>query len=178
MTTTSTQASIRPAADEFAPYYMTYVSKVPDGDVIATLAGQLDETMDLLRPLSEEQALYRYAPDKWSVKEIITHLTDAERVFMYRALSFARGATDSLPSFDENAWAPFAEADAVPLDELLDEFEAVRSSTVSLLAHFPKEAWSRRGIASGKGVSVRALAWITAGHEVHHRGVLKERYVK
>jgi len=168
---------VRPAPDEFAPYYASYVSLVPDGDVTATLASQLEETLDLLRPLGEEQALFRYAPGKWSVKEVVTHLIDAERVFMYRALSFARGATDSLPSFDENAWAPMAEADQVPLDELLDEFDAVRSATVSLLAHLPREAWGRRGIASGKGVSVRALAWITAGHERHHARVLRERYL-
>ena len=169
--------NIRPASDEHAPYYGTYVAQVPDGDVIATLAEQIEETLALLRPLSDEQALFRYAPDKWSVKEILTHLTDAERVFTYRVLSFARGATDSLPSFDENAWAPMAEADNVPLDELLDEFAAVRSATVSLLAHLPRDAWSRRGIASGKGVTVRALAWITAGHERHHRRVLQERYL-
>ena len=169
--------NIRPTSDEHAPYYGTYVAQVPDGDVIATLAEQIEETLALLRPLSEEQALFRYASDKWSVKEILTHLTDAERVFTYRALSFARGATDSLPSFDENAWAPMAEADNVPLDELLDEFAAVRSATVSLLAHLPRDAWSRRGIASGKGVTVRALAWITAGHERHHRRVLQERYL-
>ena len=169
--------NIRPTSDEHAPYYGTYVAQVPDGDVIATLAEQIEDTLELLRPLSEEQALFRYAPDKWSVKEILTHLTDAERVFTYRVLSFARGATDSLPSFDENAWAPMAEADNVPLDELLDEFAAVRSATVSLLAHLPRDAWSRRGIASGKGVTVRALAWITAGHERHHRRVLQERYL-
>jgi uncharacterized damage-inducible protein DinB len=168
---------VRPAADEFAPYYGSYVSLVPDGDVTATLASQLEETLDLLRPLSEEQALFRYAPGKWSVKEVVTHLTDAERVFMFRALFFARGATDSLPAFDEDAWAPMAEADQVPLDELLDEFDAVRSATVSLLAHLPRAAWGRRGIASGKGISVRALAWITAGHERHHANVLRERYL-
>jgi hypothetical protein len=169
--------NIRPAPDEFAPYYGAYVAQVPDGDVVATLAQQIDGTLDLLRPLTEEQACFRYAPRKWSVKEVVTHLTDAERVFMYRALSFGRGATDALPSFDENAWAPAAEADAVPLEELLDEFAAVRSSTVALLAHFPRDAWRRRGIASGKGVTVRALAWITAGHERHHVNVLRERYL-
>lgn len=169
---------VRPAPDEFAPFYAGYVALVPDGDVTATLASQLEETLDLLRPLSEEQALLRYAPGKWSVKEVVTHLTDAERVFMYRALSFARGATDSLPAFDEDAWAPMAEADQVPLDELLDEYDAVRSATVSLLAHLPRAAWGRRGIASGKGISVRALAWITAGHERHHARVLRERYLR
>jgi uncharacterized damage-inducible protein DinB len=168
---------IRPASDEHVPYYASYIAQVPDGDVVATLAGQIDETLDLLRPLGEDQALFRYAPGKWSVKDVVNHLIDAERVFMYRALSFARGATDSLPSFDEDAWAPMAEADRVPLDELLDEFAAVRAATVSLLANLPRAAWSRRGIASGKGVSVRALAWITAGHERHHRRVLGERYL-
>jgi len=170
--------NIRPAPDEYAPYYGTYVSQVPDGDVVATLAAQVDDSLALLRPLSEEQARFRYAPGKWSVKEIVTHLTDAERVFTYRALWFARGAADSLPSFDENAWAPVAEADAVPLDELLDELASLREATVALFAHLPREAWQRRGIASGKGVSVRALAWITAGHERHHMKVLRERYLK
>ena len=171
-------SDIRPAADEFAPYYNTYVSVVPDGDVVAALASQIDETLDLLRPLSDAQALHRYAPDKWSVKEIITHLTDAERVFTFRGLWFARKAPDALPPFDENAWAPEAQADAVPLEELLDEFAAVRAATVSLYSHLPAEAWSRRGIASGKSVSVRALAWICAGHELHHVRVLRERYLK
>jgi uncharacterized damage-inducible protein DinB len=169
--------NIRPAADEYAPYYGTYIAQVPDGDVVATLAEQVDDTLDALRGLTEEQALFRYAPGKWSVKEVLTHMIDAERVFMYRALTFGRGATDSLPPFDEDAWAPAAEADAVPLEELLDEFAAVRASTVAMLAHFPRDAWRRRGIASGKGVTVRALAWMTAGHERHHLRVLRERYL-
>jgi len=170
--------NIRPAPDEYAPYYGNYISQVPDGDVVAALAGQIDDFLSALRPLSDEQARYRYAPGKWSVKEIVTHLTDAERVFTYRALSFGRGATDSLPAFDENTWAPEAHADDVPLDELLDEFASLRGATVALFAHFPREAWQRRGIASGKGVSVRALAWITAGHERHHLKVLRERYLR
>lgn len=169
--------SVRPAADEFAPFYGSYVAQVPDGDVVATLASQIEDTLAALRPLDEAGALYRYAEGKWSVKEVLGHLIDAERVFSYRALSFGRGATDPLPAFDEDAWVPMAGSDAVPLDELLDEFASVRSATVAMLAHFPLEAWRRRGLASGKPVTVRGLAWITAGHERHHLRVLRERYL-
>lgn len=169
--------TIRPAADEYAPYYGTYVALVPDGDVVATLAGQIDETLALLRPLTDEQARFRYATGKWSVKEVVGHLTDAERVFTYRALSFGRGASDPLPAFDEDAWVPPAEFDAVPLDELLDGFASVRSATVALFSQFPREAWRRQGLASGKPITVRALAWVSAGHERHHLRVLRERYL-
>jgi len=168
---------IRPAADEHSPYYGAYVALVPDGDVVATLAGQVEATLAAVRPLTEEQARFRYAAGKWSVKEVVGHLTDAERVFTYRALWFGRGAGDPLPSFDEDAWVPPAEFDAVPLDELLDGFASVRSATVALLSQFPRDAWRRRGIASGKPITVRALAWITAGHERHHLRVLQERYL-
>jgi hypothetical protein len=169
--------NIRPSPDEYAPYYGTYVSQVPDGPVVDTLARQIDETLALLRPLSESQALHRYAEGKWSVKEVVGHLIDAERVFTYRALVFGRADANALPSFDENAYVPAARHDAIPLGELLDEFAALRGATVRLFRHFPGEAWGRRGTASGKPVSVRALAWITAGHERHHLKVLRERYL-
>jgi uncharacterized damage-inducible protein DinB len=170
--------ALRPNADEFAPYYGTYVARVPDGPIVETLAAQLADTMALLRPLTDEVARARYDAGKWSVKEVVGHIVDAERVFMYRALTFGRGDGGPLPSFDENAFVPAAGHDEVALPALLDELAAVRASSVALLRHLPREAWARQGIASGKPVTVRALAWIAAGHERHHLAVIRERYLR
>jgi hypothetical protein len=169
-------AALRPAEDEYAPYYGTYVGRVPAGDVLETLARQLDDTAAFLATISPARGVHRYAPGKWSVKEVVGHLSDAERIFSHRALRFGRGDTTPLPSFDENRYVPESGADLLPLEDLAREFAAVRRSTLALFHGFPAAAWSRRGEASGKMVSVRALAWIIAGHEVHHLDVLRTRY--
>jgi len=168
--------AVAPAADEYAPYYGTYVSKVPPGDVVALLARLQQETAAFLAKVPAAKEDFRYAPGKWTVKEVIGHLSDAERVFIHRAFRFGRGDTTPLPSFDENKYVPESEAGQRSLKEMAAEFSAVRQATLELLKGLPAAAWSRRGEASGKSVSVRALAWITAGHEIHHMGVLKERY--
>lgn len=168
---------LRPNADEYDPSYAQYIARVPDGDIIAILATQIDDTLALLRELSDEQALFAYGPGKWSIKEVIGHVADAERVFAYRALRFARGDATPLPGFDENTYTPAGRFDERPLASLCAELVTVRRATVALLAGLPREGWTYAGKANDAGISVRALAWITAGHELHHREILAQRYL-
>ena len=177
MTATATDhRSTRPAADEFAPYYGTYITKVPDGDVVQTLNGQIAHTLGYLRAIPESKGGHRYAAGKWSVREVVGHLSDAERIFAYRALRFARGDSTPLASFDENAYVANARLDDRPLASLIDEYEAVRAATIAMFDGLFPEEWIRAGEASGKRMSVRALAWVIAGHELHHLDVLRTRY--
>lgn len=167
----------RPDPSEYAPFYAGYVSLVPDGDVLDLLARQMEETSGLLAGLSDAQAGHRYAPGKWSIKEIVGHVTDAERVFSYRALRIARNDATPLAGFDENAWMPFGNFDARLLSDLLDELASVRRSTLALYRSFTPEMVARRGTASHSEITVRALRYITAGHERHHVKVLRDRYL-
>ena len=166
----------RPEATEYAPFYETYVKLVRDTDILTTLEEQQATVRKLLAKVPEERAGFRYAEGKWSIREVIGHCTDAERVFGYRALVFARGEKAPQPSFDENEYARTAGHDGVPLAGLLEEFGAVRAGTLHLVRHFPSEAWRRTGAASGKPISVRAIAFIMAGHVAHHLAILHERY--
>jgi hypothetical protein len=166
----------RPAADEHDPYYAKYIERAPEGDITDILAAQIGDTMRLLASIDESKALHRYAPGKWSVKEVIGHLIDAERVFGYRILRIARADATPLAGFDETAYVPAGGFDRRPLRSLLDEFAAVRASTVALLRGIDEEATRRRGTANGQVITPRALAYIIAGHERHHVALLKERY--
>jgi hypothetical protein len=166
----------RPEASEYAPHFERYVALVDGSDILAALDVQAGAANRALAAVPEERAGFRYAPEKWSVREVVGHLTDAERVFAYRALAFARGETAPLPAFDENGYARESGHDAVPLPELAEEFASVRRATLGLLRHMPAGAWTRVGIASGKPVSVRALAFIMAGHVAHHLVLLHDRY--
>ena len=168
----------RPDQSEYAPFYAGYVSQVPEGDVIALLEQQIADTVHLLAEIGEARAAHRYAPGKWSIKQIVGHLSDSERVFSYRALRIARNDATPLAAFDENAWMPHANCDARSLTDLLDELQAVRRSTLALYRSFTPEMAARRGTASQNTISVRALVYITAGHERHHRRMLEERYLK
>ena len=159
------------------PYFGTCIDKVPDGDVIAVLESGIGTTRKLLGSVSEERAGYRYAEGKWSLKEVLGHMSDTERIFTYRLLTFARGDAGPLPGYDENSFTPAQESDRVPFAWLLDEFVTVRAATLALLKVIPPAAWERRGIASNNPLSARAAAWIIAGHEIHHRRVLEERYL-
>ena len=169
--------SVKPALDEYAPYYSGYVGQVPEGNIIEIMRAQLDDVMALFGRIAEEKADYRYAPDKWSVKELIGHIIDAERIFSYRALRFGRGDQTELASFEQNGYVPNYKLDKISLSDLANEFECVRRSTLYLLQHFDEAAWSRRGVASQNEVSVRAIAHIMAGHVNHHLNVLRERYL-
>jgi uncharacterized damage-inducible protein DinB len=173
----SAPAPARPEVNEYASYYERYVSLAPEGDVVSALERQASETLALLRALPEERGAHRYAPDKWSVKQVVGHMSDGERLFAYRALSIARGDRAPLPGMEQEEWMAGADFDARTLSDLLDEFEAVRGATLHLLRHLSPEAWARRGTASDNEVTVRALAYIIAGHEAHHVGVLRERYL-
>src|ERR1043166_5040283 len=154
----STKLSGRPEAGEYLPYYEKYISLVAGGDIVARLEGQLSETLALLRGVSEGQAELRYAPGKWSLKEVVGHVLDYERIFASRALAFAPVGQYSL-------------------GELASEFEQARRANVSFFRHLCEEAWTRRGVASDAEVSVRALAYVMAGHELHHVRVIRERYL-
>jgi uncharacterized damage-inducible protein DinB len=166
----------RPADDEFAPFYAGYIAKVPDGEILRFLETQLREVRGLLSTLSEGRGIHRYAEGKWSIKEVIGHICDAERIFSYRALRIARNDDTPLAGFDENKYVPAGKFDARTMASLVDEVVQVRDATMSLVRTIDAEAGARRGTASGKTVSARALIWIVAGHMAHHVGVLRERY--
>ncbi len=173
----TTPSATRPAPGEFTPYFGTYIDKVPDGDVIAALESGINTTRKVLASVSEEQAGFRYAEGKWSVKEVLGHMSDTERIFAYRLLTFARGDAGPLPGYDENIYTPAQEADRAPLALLLDDLVTARAATLTMLKVLPPAAWTRRGVANNAPLSVRAAAWIIAGHEIHHRGVLEARYL-
>lgn len=166
----------RPGADEYAPFYASYIAGVPEGDILDLLARQAEETQALLSPLAPERASYRYAPDKWSVTEVAGHLCDAERIFSYRALRFARGDETPLPGFDEAAYVPQAGFERRGLPDVLAELRALRQSTLCLFRGLDDAAGLRRGVANGNPMSTRAAAYVIAGHERHHVGVLRTRY--
>jgi hypothetical protein len=165
----------RPAAGEYAAFYANYVALATEDDVIAALSNQLDDTLTLLRGQSEAVANTRHAPYTWSVKQVVGHVTDAERVFSYRAMRFARKDATALPSFDENSYVDNANFDKSSLSELLDEFEHLRRADISFFRQLSAEAWSRTGIASNNSVTVRALAYVIVGHTRHHMNIMKKR---
>ena len=173
----SATAPVRPEANEYAPYYEKYVSLVPEADLVETLERQGAETVALLRGLDEEKGAHRYEPGKWSVRQLVGHVIDGERLFSYRALAIARGDRAALPGMDQEEYMAGVDFDARTLGSLADEFEAVRAATLHLLRHLSPEAWARRGVASDNEVTVRALAYIIAGHEAHHVRILRERYL-
>lgn len=166
----------RPAKGEHADFYAGYVAAVPDGDISETLEREGRAIVERLRALPVEAADHAYAPGKWRVREVVAHVADAERVFACRALRFGRGDRTPLPSFDQNVYVPNSHARTRPFAALVDDFEAVRTASLHLFRSFEPEDWSRTGEASGARVTVRALAWIVAGHELHHRSILRERY--
>jgi hypothetical protein len=172
----STLSLARPEPHESAPFYHGYISEVPGESIGKYLVEQLPDLERLVAPLDDTAALARYAPGKWSVKEIVGHLTDSERIFAYRLMRIARRDATPLPGFDENAYVPAGEFDSRSLAALVGEFGAVRLGTIALVDGLPPDAWTRRGQASGKSITPRALAYIIVGHTVHHVRVLRERY--
>ncbi len=167
----------RPSPGEYAPYYSTYTEAVPDGDLLRLLEDHAADLLGLLRTFGEARGDDRYAPGKWSVKEVVGHITDTERVFCYRALRFARADATPLPGFEQNGYVEAAGFGRRTLADLAEEFADVRKATLKLFAGFDEAALARSGVASGHPMSVRALAWVIAGHERHHVSILRERYV-
>jgi uncharacterized damage-inducible protein DinB len=167
----------RPKPADYASAHAAYVALVPNGNVIRTLERQRKEMKQLMDGIDEAKAGHRYAPGKWTVREVLGHVMDAERVFAYRALCFARGERASQPGFDEQAWAGSSNADGRARADIAKEYDAMRRSTVALLRSFSEEMWDRRGTANNYQASVRGLAWVIAGHELHHVKILRERYL-
>lgn len=167
----------RPQTGEYASYYQRYIDLATEDDVVAALDAQSHETATLLGGISEQQAAHRYEPDKWTVKQLVGHIADSERIFAYRALRIARGDTTPLPGFEQEPYVANAASDDRPIADLAEEVAAVRRANVMMLRAFPSEAWSRVGTASDNPISVRALAFIMLGHERHHLRILRERYL-
>ena len=169
-------ALVRPESTEYAPYFEKYVSKVQGGDILSLLESQRLQTAQLFAASTERDGNFRYAPDKWTIKEIVGHLSDSERVFSYRALCIARGDQTPLPGFEQDDYVKTGNFAEQTLADLVQEYGAIRVSTLALFQSLNAAAWGRRGTASEKPISVRALAFIIAGHELHHREILNERY--
>lgn len=168
----------RPQRGEIADYYFRYIDRVPQGaDVLELLESQRKSAAALLGGIGEDQSRKRYAPDKWSMRQVLGHVTDTELLFLFRALWFARGFVDPLPSFDEKPSAQFQRADDVSWSSLVAAFDGVRAATIGFFRNLPPDAWSRSGIASGNPFTVRSLAFVIAGHLLHHEAVLRERYL-
>jgi hypothetical protein len=168
--------SERPDPSEFAPSFAGYVKLVPEGDILACLAAQPGDLRRLLAGIPPERETHRYAPGKWSIREVLGHVCDAERVFGYRALCVGRGDKTALPGFDENDYAAASGADTRPLPALLEELERARLANLDVLRHLPEAAWRHLGTANHGPLSVRGQAYVMAGHVLHHMGVLRDRY--
>ncbi|MDN4074017.1 DinB family protein [Fictibacillus terranigra] len=166
----------KPKTNEYDSYYERYIATLPNQEIVTILEEQAEQTQQMVQGLSEKQALFKYGPDKWSIKEVIGHMTDTERIMSYRLLSIARGDKGLLPGFDENAYVEQASFNRKPLSDLLQQYQIVRQSTILLIKSIEEEAWTRSGNANGSEVTVRAIASIIAGHEKHHLVILKERY--
>ena len=167
----------RPEAGEFAEYYGKYIAKVPGADVPGILESERLQMSRLLAGRSERDGDFRYAPGKWTIKELLGHVTDAERIFTYRALRIARRDETPLATFEQDDYVKNGGFASRTLADLAQEFDAVRGASISLFRSFDEPAWGRRGMASEKPVTVRALGFITAGHQIHHRMVLEENYL-
>jgi len=167
----------RPERSEAAPYYFRYINQISSDNIAAVLEIQFEETLVFLPSISEEKSLHRYAPEKWTIRQVLNHINDSERVFLFRAFWFARGFESPLPSYDEKVSADAAAANECSWARHIEEFRAVRLATLAFFRNLPTEAWTRSGIASGSSFTIRALAYILAGHVAHHTAVLRERYL-
>ena len=173
----TTAVIARPQPDEYAPYYGGYISRVPEGDLLAMLGVQVDDTLALLRSIPEARGTQRYAPDKWSIKEVVGHICDTERIMSYRALRIARADQTPLPGFEQNDYVPAGHFDQRTLADLGEELSAIRQATLHLFRHFDAAALIRRGTAGGNAFTPRALGYVIAGHERHHVDILKAKYL-
>ncbi|MET1014858.1 MAG: DinB family protein [Paenisporosarcina sp.] len=168
---------IKPAIGDYPTYYANYIKLVSEGSLKDILLKQLEETTALISNVNEEQAYYRYASDKWTLKEVIGHITDTERIMSYRLLRFARGDQTALAGYDDESYVMEAAFHSRSLSDLLEDFITVRHSTISLIEGLSEASWNKKGIANNGEISVRALAYIIAGHELHHRKILEDKYL-
>jgi len=168
----------RPTANDCPPAPWKYVQLVPEGDLLEIYERQREETKALLSGLTDEQADFRYAEGKWSIRQVVGHFTDNERVWMYRLLRIARNDPQELPGYDEQIFAQYAPHERMPLDAVIGEYDAVRAASLTLLRHLPAEAWHRAGSFAGGRLTALAAACVSIGHEIHHMNIIKERYLK
>ncbi len=169
--------SIRPEKDEHIEYYSTYIDKVPDGDIVDMLRRQTTEVVGFLRSIPEDKLDHAYAPGKWTIRQLVGHLADGERVFQYRAFRFSRADSTPVPGFDENLYVENAPFPNVSMPDLIAEFEDLRRASIHLFGNMTEDAMSRRGSANGDEISVRAIAFILVGHVTHHVDVLRSKYL-
>ena len=167
----------RPGRDEAADSYFAYIDQVPGDDALSVIDAQMENAIKLFDGITDAKSLFRYAPDKWSIRQVVNHISDTERAFAFRALWFARGFADPLPGFDQNIAANGVNSDAVSWEALIEDFRNVRLSTISMFRNMPEDGWTNTGIASGNRFTVRALAFIIPGHVEHHLNILRERYL-
>lgn len=168
----------RPGQEEYKPYYERYIGLVPEGDIIKILKKQIKEFENLCKSISPKKSLYSYAPGKWTVREVIGHIIDTERVMAYRALSFARNGHNDLPGFDQDEFARSSNYNDIRFKDIIEEFNAVRTASIYFFEGLSEEAAERSGVANNNPVTVRALAYIMAGHVIHHIKVIKEKYLQ
>jgi hypothetical protein len=168
----------RPEVSEYNPKYSRYMDLVPEDDICATLESQLSFTVSLLREIPDSLIDYRYAPGKWTTREVIGHILDTDRIFGFRLMSFARGDSYPLSAADQDLYVATGEFARYPLSEWIEEYSLIRKSNIALIRHLPAAAWDRTGIVSGLAISVRAIAYFMAGHERYHLGILQNRYMK
>lgn len=167
----------RPLETEYATYYDKYVSKVPQGDLIEILSAQIARAESIFGDITEEKSKYRYAEGKWSIREVLGHILDTERIFAYRALRISRNDKTALPGFEQDDFVPYSNHENILLKDILEEFLLVRKANLKMFESFNDEMWTRIGTASGNPVSVRAIAYILAGHFIHHTAVIEEKYL-
>ncbi|SDM61991.1 DinB family protein [Bacillus sp. OK048] len=166
-----------PAENEYPVYYKPYINLVPKGNLVQLLRENLNEVVNLFAGISEEKAHYRYAPGKWSVKELLGHITDTERIMCYRLLRVGRDDQTPLAGFNENDYVQAAETNNLPIEAIIEDFKAARNATITLIQNLPAEAWTNKGNANGTEITTRAIAYIIAGHQIHHCKIVKDRYL-
>jgi DinB family protein len=177
-TNTAPTSHLRPQPGEYAPFYERYISLVPGSDVLAAFDEQRRQTLLLLSGRTEDDGDFRYAPDKWSLKEVLGHINDGERILSYRALRIARGDTTPIEGYEQDDYVRNGPFSRITLADLIEDYIAVRRATISLFRNLDEAAWTRRGTANKNEVTVRALAYTIAGHELHHRRIVEEKYLR
>ncbi len=167
----------RPNKNEYASYYETYISKVPEGNILDLLRQQVNAMQSYVQNIPEEKGLFKYAPDKWTIKEVLGHINDGERIFGYRALRFSRNDKNQLPGFEQDDFVKESNFNEIKLADMLDEFVKLREANIATFKNFSEAMWTRRGVASKNEMSVRAVPYIIYGHVQHHLNVLQEKYL-
>jgi uncharacterized damage-inducible protein DinB len=167
----------RPLASEYPEYYQPYVSLVPEDNLLTLLKGNLVKTIELFESLSEEDGLFRYAENKWSIKEVLGHMADTERIMSYRLLRVGRGDQTALAGFNENDYVQSSQINKLPIKSILEDFIATRKATLTLFQNMPEESWANIGFANNTEVTARAIGYIIAGHALHHFNIIRDRYL-